>query len=240
MTINERRPPEDGLPGDFFIEVLEHSWGGKLHLSIADQHHGKLTDVTQYAGRALQTVYEHSLTINPHLAPPAFLASRPGEFKRLVVESSPHPDQASDRIHLLADPFCRTVLLERLETFLAEAGQIHREEEDPFIVVDELPFSRLYPGSVIFEDTPQFTNLSEYFTQAARRAYHYAQRLDLRDREKELFEREFRQAINRLERYTNLTASDQDENLHPIIRIITNATLFHFFSQQSSETPLNP
>lgn len=234
MPKQERFTQKERYSGNDFLRNLENVWGGQLYFEIAPVFQDRISDISSGAPNVLREISEKYKKMggaaNVSLSSNLALA-----FKDVILSASPHQGESRDRIHLLADPFCRGLLTEELENFFR--GCIKVKEDEPWIIEDKLPFALEGKKGVMFFPEPSFPTREEYFIAARAKAQDLANQLDLTDEEKSKFAEEFDLSMDRFEQYLNLMELNRHRGLHPFIQIASTDALLLF---QSLEKPLPP
>lgn len=227
---SEQRQPVEGYSGAKFLEDLERVWRGKLYIGIKSNYEDRLVNVSPHAYVAFRAVFDLDAGTKPGLPVPAITGDIAQDFQAHLVAAAPHSEEARDRVHLLADPFCRSLVLERVNNFFMVCANAQPDDINP--VVDNLPFKHVgLIGSVL--DTPLFLpNLDAYFDLAKLKAQALAQQLDLSEEEITRFTAQFQLAMDRYKYYTKLVEEERGADLHPIILPICHITLGDYYSRQ--------
>lgn len=113
----EQLQTHETYSGKDFLRDLEIAWGGKLYFGLRQSYQEQVVNIKP-ASQALRDVIAHTLRANPSVSEITITAGNlASTFQRNVLSGMPHPDEARDFIHLLADPCCRHFLRRGLEVF---------------------------------------------------------------------------------------------------------------------------
>ncbi len=221
MTLEQSNKEYSGLD---FITDLEQRWGGRLFLTVAPSYVEQLRDITPLTYSALRKVYDFDLKEERHNTAISISGDISTDFREHLIASMPHKEESQDRIHLLADPFCRGFLLERVDTFLSNC----LESEEELVIEDQLPFALEGSKAIMFRTPLILPSLTAYFEYAKSKAKDLAKQLNLTPEETAKFEEQFRLGMDRFNAYTQLAHNDHDEELHSMIQVISRITLANY------------
>lgn len=224
MANAENLPPKEGsYSGTQFLQELEVAWGGKLYFKIAQSYEEELGDITPWAYTSLRYVFDLNAKMERHPDTIGITGNIATDFRNHLVTSMPHPAEASDRIHILADPFCRAVLDARLNNFLKACARTP-DDEKSFAIEDTLPFTTDNAlRSSIFTTMLILPSLDAYFDMAKTRAGTLSRTMpDLTNEQRSRFEQEFDVAMDRFKAYVHLSQENKDGELHPMIQIMSH------------------
>ncbi len=220
--------PKEGNSASRFLTDLEIAWQGKLFFAINPAYQGSLTNISVAGYRALRVIQD--LDSPAIQVPPLLFSALSGnvatDFRRVLLTSMPHPKEAEDPIHLVADPFCRAQLAGRLDNFLLACAQTEIQGELP--VIDQLSFIT-NPEEVLYDTPIQLGSIEAYIELNKRKAEMLSQRVGLSAKQRKVFVREYQIAMDRLGGYITDVRSEvrngKGSSLPPIVNIVTSLTL---------------
>lgn len=226
----EHGPPSEQYSGDDFFKDLGTGWGGRLYFGVNPQYQEGVLDISSTAYKVLSQIYElHAkyeklpeFTISTDIAV---------DFRNHLITCLPHKEEGRDRIHLLACPFCRGLLEEWSETFLRECLHLPRDVR-PLVVDDYLPFKLEGLENEVFKTITPLPTLEDYFENTKLVAGDLAQMLALNEEQRNQFEEEFKRTMDRYKNYTRLAEQERDDDLHPMIRVMSMTALMQYISKR--------
>ncbi len=233
MTL-ENKPNNLSYSGSNFLKDLERKWGGKLYMAVAPTYTERLKDISALAYPSLGVVYDYNIKEERHPGTISISGNIASDFREHLITSMPHVGEAQSRVHLLADPFCRGVLYDRVNNFLKACAQTP-DDDKSFAVDDQLPFELDGPDGIMFAIPFALPNLGAYFEYAKTKAGSLAKQLDLIEKERSQFEEEFKLGMERFKNYIQLADKDKDGDLHSIIQVISRIALAHYLLNLKSK-----
>lgn len=213
--------------GTQFLSDLDKMWGGRLYFALKPQYGEAAADITPFSYTSLRTVFDINIATKPTITSIGLSGDITSDVREHLIDSTPHPEEAEDRLHILADPFCRAHIIERLETFLVESCRLTLPEGE-FVIEDELPFCFEGLKSDVFSTPFILRTIGDYFDVAKAKAAAFAQQVDLTDQQRAALAEEIRRGMDRFKLYIQMGREGRDRDLHPIIQVLTSMAELQF------------
>jgi hypothetical protein len=204
------------VSGADFLAELDKVWGGPLHIALPDQMADQFSNIRANLQHALDVVSERVKSLNPQMKPVIRTSNPAADFRQYLVQEAPHPDRAGDHVHMLACPFCRGALLNRVDEYLRAAS---KDAELHSITEDVLPFPLGMGEWVTQSPLPATSSIEERFAYFKQSSETYAERLHLTGDARKRFLRDFEHEVDELQYFVERVDTENIEGVHLMFQI---------------------
>ncbi|MDP3940756.1 MAG: hypothetical protein Q8Q49_00445 [bacterium] len=237
---SENLREQEKYSGSDFIRELEARWGGRLFFAVTPELEGLLSDIKVPSRDVFAAIAAGRFPAASLSEEELELTGNPVEdFKACAIRAMPHPDEAEDFVHLLADPFCRALLAEQLEWFMQPS--LPPQPDGIFATVSIMPFELEGPDSIVFQAPFFLPTPRHYFDAAKKKSGALSQQLDIAELDRQRFAIEFERGMDGFADYTELVLSgDHLDDKPSIVKTVSHLAAAQFlFKPRPSAHPMN-
>lgn len=223
--VNAEQPYSAGQ----FLGDLNREWGGNMYYGIIPPHEQGLLDIRPRLMRGLMALARQTNRSKP-LEIVAITTNPARDFRKIAIAGMPHSKEAKDRLHMLADPYCRDFLHEQLEWMMQECITPKQPVSEEILIVEEqLPFTFDGVESEIFNTPFTLPSFDAHLARVKTRARMLGERLDLKPEELPRFVDQIHLGMDRASEYAKLCEGGREEDLHPMVKVSTQFMLAQYY-----------